>query len=71
MMNENKDKGKEIPVDFMEDGKIAIPSDQKETHPQEEVDTSHEVHHEKKTRKLKEDYKKKLEEVHQKYESLK
>lgn len=70
MMNDNKDKGKEIPVDFVEDTQSAIPSDQEVIPSEEKTETPHETTHEKKSRKLKEDFKKKLEEVQKKYDLL-
>jgi molecular chaperone GrpE len=66
-MTENKNKEKEIPVDFVENSQ-QLSHSQEEQPPVDEAESSE--RHTKKGRKIKDDHKKKLEDLQKKYEEL-
>jgi len=66
-MTENKNKEKEIPVEYVEETPTTTPSAEDQLHPEEAESAEH---HARKGRKVKEDHKKKLEEVQKKYDDL-
>lgn len=66
-MTENKNKEKEIPIEFVEDSQ-AVPQAAEEQLHLEETESAE--HHSKKGKKIKEDHKKKLEEFQKKYDDL-